>query len=115
MPPDQLDIYAVDVAAELSCLDHDPELFFAADPTDVEAAKLICRTCPLMQECLDGALRRAEPHGVWGGQLIVDGVIVARKRPRGRPRKHPLPELEPTPLSGTQQDDRTSGSEREAA
>ena len=89
MPPDQLDIYAVDVAAELSCLDHDPELFFAADPSDVEAAKLICRTCPLMQECLDGALRRAEPHGVWGGQLIVDGVIVAQAS-AARARTDPL-------------------------
>ncbi|HPF80620.1 MAG TPA: WhiB family transcriptional regulator, partial [Tetrasphaera australiensis] len=23
----------------------------------------------------------------WGGQYFVDGVVVARKRPRGRPRK----------------------------
>ncbi|MGA4668613.1 WhiB family transcriptional regulator [Propionibacteriaceae bacterium Y1923] len=98
MHSDQLDIYAGTMAAELPCLDHDPELFFAADPSDVEAAKLVCQTCPLIQECLDGALRRQEPHGVWGGQLFVDGVIVARKRPRGRPRKNPLPDPVPTPL-----------------
>ena len=98
MPSDQLDIYAVDIAAELSCLDHDPELFFAADPSDVEAAKLICQTCPLIKECLEGALRRQEPHGVWGGQLFVEGVVVARKRPRGRPRKNPLPQAEPVCL-----------------
>jgi WhiB family redox-sensing transcriptional regulator len=24
---------------------------------------------------------------VWGGELFVQGVIVPRKRPRGRPRK----------------------------
>jgi len=37
--------------------------------------------------CLSGALERKEPWGVWGGELFVQGVIVARKRPRGRPRK----------------------------
>ena len=33
------------------------------------------------------ALERAEPWGVWGGELFVQGVVVPRKRPRGRPRK----------------------------
>jgi WhiB family redox-sensing transcriptional regulator len=37
--------------------------------------------------CLAGALRRREPWGVWGGELLVRGVVVPRKRPRGRPRK----------------------------
>ena len=39
---------------------------------------------------LAGALERQEPWGVWGGQLLVQGAVVARKRPRGRPRKHPV-------------------------
>jgi len=34
-----------------------------------------------------GALERSEPWGVWGGELFVQGVVVPRKRPRGRPRK----------------------------
>ncbi|CAM5326708.1 WhiB family transcriptional regulator [Streptomyces tanashiensis] len=33
---------------------------------------------------------RREPWGVWGGELFVQGVVVARKRPRGRPRKNPV-------------------------
>ncbi len=37
--------------------------------------------------CLDGALKRREPWGVWGGELLMSGAIVSRKRPRGRPRK----------------------------
>ncbi|SIO89440.1 WhiB-family transcriptional regulator [Nocardiopsis sp. JB363] len=37
------------------------------------------------------ALERGEPWGVWGGQLLVSGQVVARKRPRGRPRKNPAP------------------------
>ena len=74
-------------AGELPCRSNDPELFFAESPADVELAKALCRTCPLMDECLAGALDRREPWGVWGGQLLVSGAIVARKRPRGRPRK----------------------------
>ena len=30
-------------------------------------------------------LSRQEPCGVWGGQLIEDGVIIERKRRAGRP------------------------------
>ena len=37
--------------------------------------------------CLAGALERGEPWGVWGGELLISGAIVPRKRPRGRPRK----------------------------
>jgi WhiB family redox-sensing transcriptional regulator len=65
----------------------DPELFFAESPDDVELAKTLCGDCPIQRACLAGALERAEPWGVWGGQLFVRGVIVPRKRPRGRPRK----------------------------
>lgn len=72
----------------LPCRHNDPELFFAESPRDVETAKALCLDCPIMQECLEGALARREPWGVWGGQLFVSGVVVARKRPRGRPRKN---------------------------
>lgn len=77
---------------KLPCRMVDPDLFFAESPVDVEAAKALCRECPLQELCLSGALERREPWGVWGGELFVGGVVVARKRPRGRPRKHPLPE-----------------------
>ena len=54
----------------------------------------VCSTPPRLelQEGLGQALERREPWGVWGGQLFIGGVVVARKRPRGRPRKYPLPE-----------------------
>ena len=76
----------------LPCRLVDPELFFAESPADVEYAKSLCRECPIREVCLSSALERHEPWGVWGGELFVQGVVVARKRPRGRPRKHPLPE-----------------------
>lgn len=68
----------------------DPELWFAESPADVDLAKELCRRCPVRSQCLDGAMDRAEPWGVWGGELFVSGAIVPRKRPRGRPRKDRL-------------------------
>lgn len=74
-------------AALLPCRTHDPELWFAEHTTQVEEAKALCRACPLQAGCLAGALERREPWGVWGGEVFVDGTVVARKRGRGRPRK----------------------------
>jgi WhiB family transcriptional regulator, redox-sensing transcriptional regulator len=68
-------------------------LFFSDDEFDIARAKAICSKCGLADVCLGGALDRAEPYGVWGGQLVVDGVIVAVKRGRGRPPKHARPVL----------------------
>lgn len=71
----------------LPCRANDPELWFAESPADVEYAKLLCRACPVRDLCLDGALERREPWGVWGGELFLQGTVIPRKRPRGRPRK----------------------------
>ena len=71
---------------DLPCTE-DPELFFAEAPQDVEAAKALCQGCRARTGCLEGALERREPWGVWGGELLLRGTIVPRKRPRGRPRK----------------------------
>ena len=68
-------------------------LFFSDEIHQIARAKAICAKCPLQAPCLDSALARAEPWGVWGGELLINGRIVAHKRPRGRPPKHPRPEL----------------------
>jgi WhiB family transcriptional regulator, redox-sensing transcriptional regulator len=68
-------------------------LFFSDDVIDIARAKAICSKCALAPSCLEGALERAEPWGVWGGELIDTGRIVVHKRPRGRPPKHPRPQL----------------------
>ena len=81
---------ASDAGAGIPCRENDAELWFAESPADVEFAKSLCGTCPARTQCLAGALERQEPWGVWGGELFVQGVVVARKRPRGRPRKHPV-------------------------
>jgi WhiB family redox-sensing transcriptional regulator len=85
-----LRVEAEEVGETIPCRDYDAELWFAERPEDVEFAKTLCGLCPARIQCLAGALERQEPWGVWGGQLLVQGAIVARKRPRGRPRKHPV-------------------------
>jgi WhiB family transcriptional regulator, redox-sensing transcriptional regulator len=60
-------------------------LWFSEQPADLELAKASCRTCPLLRPCLAGAVERAEPFGVWGGEIFEKGKVVAFKRPRGHP------------------------------
>jgi WhiB family transcriptional regulator, redox-sensing transcriptional regulator len=64
-----------------------PELFFADDPGSIAQARNLCAGCQARAACLDGALRRGEPWGVWGGELLLDGVVVGAKRRPGRPRR----------------------------
>ncbi|NEM05095.1 WhiB family transcriptional regulator [Geodermatophilus normandii] len=65
----------------------DPDLWFAESPALLEQAKVLCGECPVRDACLTGALDRGEPWGVWGGEIFERGVVIPRKRPRGRPRK----------------------------
>lgn len=65
----------------------EPHLFFAEHPAALDRARALCAACPLVAECLAGALERHEPYGVWGGQILIQGRVVAHKRGRGRPRK----------------------------
>lgn len=76
-----------DMAATLT------SLFFSDELHDIARAKAICAKCAVSTQCLSGAIERREPWGVWGGQLVVNGRIVANKRGRGRPPKTPRPEL----------------------
>ena len=75
----------------------EPDLFFAEAPADLEIAKMLCADCPVRVECLASALDRAEPWGVWGGEVFIGGTIAPTKRGRGRPRKNPPPLDVPEP------------------
>ena len=83
------------VRANAACNDLEGSLtgvFFSEELQDIAAAKSICATCPVILECLEGAIERREPWGVWGGQMFLNGKILATKRRRGRPPKTPRPE-----------------------
>ena len=86
-----------DTSVTLPCTQVEPELFFADTQAEIDVAKALCLDCALRAECFAGALRRSEPHGVWGGELFEEGRVIARKRHRGRPRKDALPIELPLP------------------
>ena len=80
----------VDLRALAACNDGTgslTELFFSEDLYDIARAKFICRSCEVREVCFDGAKARREPWGVWGGELFVNGKVIAQKRRRGRPPK----------------------------
>jgi WhiB family redox-sensing transcriptional regulator len=78
---------ARETGGDLACREYDADLWFSEQPTELEFAKSLCTDCPVRLACLAGALERHEPWGVWGGEIFEKGNVVARKRPRGRPRK----------------------------
>lgn len=90
---------------ELPCVGAGPDLFFSESPAELETAKLLCGRCPVQRACLEGAIARAEPWGVWGGQVFDRGRPIPFKRPRGRPRKNAVP---PVPVVLQVQDARAS-------
>lgn len=66
-------------------------LFFSEDPIDIARAKAICARCDVRTLCLQQALEHAEPIGVWGGEFVLDGRVVATRPRRGRPPNVPYP------------------------
>ena len=71
----------------IPCHSADPELYFSEDQALITQAKTLCGGCPMKDKCLAGALSRAEPCGVWGGELFDDGQVIQVKRMPGRPAK----------------------------
>lgn len=72
---------------ELPCSSESADLWFAERPDQLGRAQALCRECPIKRQCLDGALNRREPWGVWGGEIFERGRVIPFKRGRGRPTK----------------------------
>ena len=95
LEPDSPDAGATGWWADARCNDGAgtmTALFFSEELQDIARAKDLCAKCPVLVPCLEGAIERREPWGVWGGQLFLNGKILASKRRRGRPPKVPRPE-----------------------
>lgn len=60
---------ADDWRVQAACVDVDPEIFFPnpADRAGIQAAKVICASCPVRAICREEALENRESDGVWGG------------------------------------------------
>ncbi|MEE2054766.1 WhiB family transcriptional regulator [Nocardiopsis tropica] len=91
-------------ADQAACTTANPDLFFGPDeePKDArrareKAAARICAGCPARAACLELALTRPEPHGVWGGasenarrhrrHTRLQNGTLTRPKPLGRRRK----------------------------
>ncbi|WP_082526592.1 WhiB family transcriptional regulator [Kitasatospora sp. MBT63] len=85
-----------------ACKGVDPDLFFAepdeddadADPAAVEFATrralAVCASCPVKDKCLAGALRRNEPHGVFGGLTAAERRALKRSEQNRQARQRGL-------------------------
>ncbi|HMO10287.1 MAG TPA: WhiB family transcriptional regulator [Actinotalea sp.] len=74
---------------EGACREADPTLFFhpegergAARRRRAAAAKAICGSCPVIDECREHSLAVREPYGVWGGLSEDERTLVLSQRLR---------------------------------
>ena len=81
----------MDWRTDAACRDEDPELFFPIGTTGpaVEqsaAAKQVCTSCPVREECLEFALATNQDAGIWGGLNEDERRTLRRQRQRQRRR-----------------------------
>lgn len=58
------------------CKNVDADIFFPDRGASTRMAKAMCRTCPVVEDCLDFFVRNSQEFGVWGG---VVGAPARRK------------------------------------
>lgn len=74
-----------------ACRHSDPDLFFPAGTSgaaleELRAAKALCATCPVREQCLAFALETNQDAGVWGGASEEERRELRRKVALKRPR-----------------------------
>ena len=79
----------MDSRQRAACVDEDPELFFPIGTTgpaveQAEAAKRICGSCDVREECLEFAIATNQDAGVWGGMTEDERRTLKRARQRRR-------------------------------
>jgi WhiB family redox-sensing transcriptional regulator len=79
-----------DWRALAACVEQDLNLFFpvstvgAAAARQVEAAKEVCRNCPVQQSCLEWALDVGPEFGIFGGRTEVERRRLRSRRGTGQ-------------------------------
>lgn len=66
-----------------------PDAFFAEmeNVGDIQHAKRLCKTCPVMNQCAEHAMRFNIPDGVWGGLSAGERKVVRTKYIRKHQRE----------------------------
>ena len=88
---------------EPACAQTDPDMFFSKDIDmgfglintkyeNLEAAKKVCKECPLVRQCLEYALINNE-IGVWGGTTEYERRLIKKRNSRRYSRKHQSPSI----------------------
>jgi hypothetical protein len=70
----------VEITQGGACMGADPELFFSDNIAEINQAREICISCPLMAKCLDYATF-AEEFGVWGGTTAGERKVLRAGKP----------------------------------
>jgi len=73
--------------SKAACLGADNELFFpigCSGPAldQIEQAKVYCRRCPVISECLEWAMATGQHSGIWGGMSEEERRALRRSRQR---------------------------------
>lgn len=97
-PKEELAISVVDAIDGLdwqddaACREYDNTLFFGPEhgeselerqPREAEA-KAVCRTCPVVEPCLEFAMETNQKYGIWGGLNEKERASLRRRRARAR-------------------------------
>ncbi|WP_416980948.1 WhiB family transcriptional regulator [Streptomyces sp. T028] len=65
----------------------DPDLFFpigisGLTVVQIDEAKAVCGRCPVVEQCLDWALRAVQVEGIWGGTTESERRAMRRRASR---------------------------------
>lgn len=66
--------------ADGSCRNYPAAAFFPSDGGGVDAARQICASCRVAEQCLEYALVQRIEHGVWGGCSERERRRILKKR-----------------------------------
>lgn len=71
-------LVAASATADKPCQspESDPADWFPETSERARRAQAACQTCPMMQACLNDAIERGMPIGIWGGSLLQNGQVV---------------------------------------
>jgi WhiB family redox-sensing transcriptional regulator len=73
-------LWVQDWPARGACVKSDPDALFVQGK-EQQTAKVVCRTCPVIAECLADALDNRTEFGVWGGMTERERRALLRRRP----------------------------------
>lgn len=65
-----------------ACRASDSDLFFpetTADVVGVAAAKAVCASCPVQEDCLSYAVELNQTEGIWGGHTPSERRTIRRR------------------------------------